>query len=439
MPGAGDLDRRIVIERATSTPNAFNEPVLTWGTYATLWAGRKDVSDGEKMAAGQVGAFLQSRFVVRYSTTANAIRPTDRLAYDGGHWNITGIKETVDGRNRFLELTCVRDMDAPEDATEPLLSLSFEQEEPVATVTGHGSGFDGDPNDLLIYVSGAKWILTASGLIVAGTTLRTEFDADGNALGLLIEPARTNRLTHSDAFDNAVWSNSMRTNVTANSGTAPDGTPTADLIVPTTEAGAHFIRHNVTQFSGVEATRSLFLKSAGYRYFGIGRAANDGSRPIVFDIATGEIVQAATVDAFTGSILAYGNGWFRPVVHYDGTLASALNPRYYFYTDDVSFPVANNTVDAAGDGESGFLAWRAQLESAADVSSPIQTEAAEVTRPRDDIQIPLTAFPWNSGNGVLTLNGEVVGPVLSGSDLDIAATVLAAGEAHLKTLTWVPS
>ena len=436
---AGNLDRRVVIERATYSPNAFNEPVPAWSTYATLWAGRKDVSDGEKMAAGQVGAFLQSRFVVRFSTTTKAIRPTDRLVYDGGYWNITGIKETADGRNRFLEITCARDMDVPEDVAEALLDISFEQATPSAIVTGHGSGFDGDPNDLLIYVGGTKWILTASGLIAAGTTLRTEFDADGNALGLLIEPARTNRITHSDAFDNAVWSNSMRIGVTANAGTAPDGTQTADLIVPSTDAGAHFIRHDVTQFSGIEATRSLFLKSAGYRYFGIGRAANDGSRPVIFDIVTGEVVQTATIDAFTGTIRNYGNGWFRPIVHYNGTLANALNPRYYFFTDDVSFPVANNTADAAGDGASGFLAWRAQLESAASVSSPIQTGAEEAERPADDIQLPLDAFPWNGGNGVLTLNGSVVDPVLSGSDLDIAATVLSAGETHLKTLTWVPA
>lgn len=109
--GAGSLDRRIVIQRATGTKNALNSVTKVWGTYATVWAGRKDVSDGEKVAAGHVMASLASRFVIRSSALAKAIRPTDRINYDGAIWNIHGIKETVEGRNRFLEITAVRAAD----------------------------------------------------------------------------------------------------------------------------------------------------------------------------------------------------------------------------------------------------------------------------------------------------------------------------------------
>jgi SPP1 family predicted phage head-tail adaptor len=111
MPGAGSLDRRIVIERATSTVNALNEPVETWSTYATVWAQRKDVSDGEKLAAGQVGSHLSSRFVIRSNTTTTAITPSDRISHDGALWSIHGIKETQDGRYRFLEITAAKDAD----------------------------------------------------------------------------------------------------------------------------------------------------------------------------------------------------------------------------------------------------------------------------------------------------------------------------------------
>jgi SPP1 family predicted phage head-tail adaptor len=110
MRGAGSLDRRITIERATSVPNELNEPVETWATHATLWAAKTDVSDGERNAAGQVGSYLMSRFVVRHSPVTKEIKPTDRLVYEGT-WNIHGIKETQDGRNRFLELTCTKDAD----------------------------------------------------------------------------------------------------------------------------------------------------------------------------------------------------------------------------------------------------------------------------------------------------------------------------------------
>lgn len=108
---AGSLDRRIVIQRATTVANAFNAPIETWAPFATVWAGRSDVSDGERMAAGQVGSFVMSRFVVRANSTTKAIKATDRVSHDGAIWAIHGIKETKDGRNRFLELTCARDAD----------------------------------------------------------------------------------------------------------------------------------------------------------------------------------------------------------------------------------------------------------------------------------------------------------------------------------------
>ena len=111
MPGAGKLDRRVTFERSTSTKNEYNEDVETWAALTTVWAQRKDVSDGENFAAGQVGSVLRSRFVIRSSTVSKTITPIDRLNYDGAGWNIQGVKETTEGRNRYLEITAVKDAD----------------------------------------------------------------------------------------------------------------------------------------------------------------------------------------------------------------------------------------------------------------------------------------------------------------------------------------
>lgn len=101
------LDRRITIERATETFNEFNEPVLTWATYATISAARVDAADGEKFAAGQVGSFLVTWFQFRSSPITKAIMASDRVIHDGVVWQIQGPpKETKDGRNRFLEIRC---------------------------------------------------------------------------------------------------------------------------------------------------------------------------------------------------------------------------------------------------------------------------------------------------------------------------------------------
>lgn len=116
MPGAGKLDRRITIERFTSTRNEFNELVETWATLATVWAQRKDSSDvvkTELLGAEQLSAYLLAHFVIRSSTVTKTVTPVDRINYNGHIWNIKGAKETAQGRNRFIEITAARANNGP--------------------------------------------------------------------------------------------------------------------------------------------------------------------------------------------------------------------------------------------------------------------------------------------------------------------------------------
>lgn len=112
---AGDLDRKITIQRATEVPNEFNEPVLTWADFMSNWsAKREDVSERqqtEMIAAGQVGAFLVSRFTIRSSSEARTVTPKDHLIHEGATWSIHGVKEAAEGRRRFIQITAVKDAD----------------------------------------------------------------------------------------------------------------------------------------------------------------------------------------------------------------------------------------------------------------------------------------------------------------------------------------
>lgn len=108
---AGQLDRKVTIQRFTSVPNEFNEPVETWADFFTCRAMRRDVSDGEKFAAGQVGSSLRSRFTVRSSSETRTVTPTDRLVHEGDTWSIHGVKEANEGRHKFIEITAVKDAD----------------------------------------------------------------------------------------------------------------------------------------------------------------------------------------------------------------------------------------------------------------------------------------------------------------------------------------
>lgn len=109
---AGTLDRRITVRRLTEgAQNGFGEPVETWADYTTLWAGRKDVSDTEKVSAGQKDSALLSRFVVRSNSKTRTLTTQDMLSYDSADWSILGVKETADGRKQFIEITAAKDSD----------------------------------------------------------------------------------------------------------------------------------------------------------------------------------------------------------------------------------------------------------------------------------------------------------------------------------------
>jgi SPP1 family predicted phage head-tail adaptor len=109
MTAAGDLDRRITIERSEIVgDDGFGNPIYEWGPLATVAASRADVSDTERVAYGTIISELVSRFVIRAGGAAASVNAVDRLAYEGDRWEILGVKETKQGRNRFLEITAVK-------------------------------------------------------------------------------------------------------------------------------------------------------------------------------------------------------------------------------------------------------------------------------------------------------------------------------------------
>lgn len=107
MSGAGDLDRRVTIRRATITYNEFNDPVESWADLVTVWAKRRDASATESYRAQEVGAQISARFTIRYSTDVADVNPKDRIAFGGREYNITGVREPEGTRNEWIEIDAV--------------------------------------------------------------------------------------------------------------------------------------------------------------------------------------------------------------------------------------------------------------------------------------------------------------------------------------------
>lgn len=101
---AGKRDRRIVLQRATSTKNGLNEDVKQWPALGTRWAEKLDVSDGEQLRAAQMGATITTRFRVLADSLTSTLTARDRLLLGSLVYEISGIKE-VGGTNVGLEIT----------------------------------------------------------------------------------------------------------------------------------------------------------------------------------------------------------------------------------------------------------------------------------------------------------------------------------------------
>jgi SPP1 family predicted phage head-tail adaptor len=99
---AGKLDRRITIQRVTTAPNAFNEPVETWIDVATVWAQQRPNRGSERFSAQEINGRAVLTFHIRYR---GDVTVQNRILYRGRSWNILDIREI--GRRVVTEIDVV--------------------------------------------------------------------------------------------------------------------------------------------------------------------------------------------------------------------------------------------------------------------------------------------------------------------------------------------
>lgn len=87
---AGNLSRRISIQRRTDTQDSAGQPIPTWTQIGSVrWAERKPAGGYEKFGAEQFLAREQVVWEVRYSSDLSGLNPKDRIVYP-----VPGLDET---------------------------------------------------------------------------------------------------------------------------------------------------------------------------------------------------------------------------------------------------------------------------------------------------------------------------------------------------------
>ena len=92
---AGKMDRRITLQRKSSSQDSFGEAIDTWADISTVWAEVVPVSGNERFVSQQVIAEADTLFKIRYMS---GLTPLDRVVYDGRTYDVKGVIEI--GRRR---------------------------------------------------------------------------------------------------------------------------------------------------------------------------------------------------------------------------------------------------------------------------------------------------------------------------------------------------
>lgn len=201
---------------------------------------------------------------------------------------------------------------------------------------------------------------------------------------LLLEPQRTNQILQSEAFGSASWAAfnaSISSNVSAT--LDPQGYYGADKLVEDSSSAFHDA-DQVQTYTAAAYTISVFAKAAGRNHIFLQQF--DGTTFFTsgtFNLANGTV-------SGSGSIVSYGNGWYR--CSFTATTASGTGKAYINLSN-------GTTGNYQGNGTSGVYLWGCQVEAGAYATSYIPTLGTSVTRVADAA----------SKTGISSLIGQTAG------------------------------
>jgi hypothetical protein len=179
----------------------------------------------------------------------------------------------------------------------------------------------------------------------------TLFDSTGTLVR-----AKHNLWLQSADFSSGSWSK-VRSSISADATTAPDGTTTADKFIPNTDNSTHFVRQDIAILSGITYTQSIYAKASEYTQirmsFDTDLSGFAGGEAFFTLTGAGSVSASGTL--VSSSITAVGNGWYRCQISAAATASVTMVFRISAANAESAF--------FAGDGTSGIFIWGAQLNA----------------------------------------------------------------------------
>jgi hypothetical protein len=252
-----------------------------------------------------------------------------------------------------------------------------------------------------IYVWGAQMEVGSTATTYFPTTDRLNVPrldySFSSCPGVWVEGQRTNLALYSAQFDDAYWSK-LNSTVTENSVTSPDGTTNADTFTADGSNNFHLLQSQLTiNFTTVAFSASVYVKKNTNDFIQLSVGSSVGGMFANFNINTGTLGSVGTVTGTnpTSSIQNVGNGWYRCVMNFTPTLATATAIQFAIITSATSPRIESNTLTTS------VYVYGSQVEAGAFASTYIPTTTASATRLQDT----------NVISGISSLIGQTQGVV----------------------------
>ena len=209
--------------------------------------------------------------------------------------------------------------------------------------------------------------------------------------GLLLEGAAINYILRSTELESAAWTKA-NVAVTPNDRLAPDGSLTADLVVPDTVN----INYKTVMQRPVgapnEVILSLCARPAGYNYLAI-TITNSVGRCVI-NLLTGAINYYGVANLSLIAFLPLADGWVYAAVAIVniGSATAYIGPRQ---------TLADPAGSWVGDGVSGTHLWHVDIQDGTTLGSPIITAGAAAARGADSatLTVPAGCTTWEATYG----------------------------------------